>query len=199
MQSSLTSYDFDSTTSGLIMPDLPPSLLAAAENYQIMTPYAGIVDEDPWETVEGDEAYDRAAAMTPSSYSHRMLQMSLPQMQCDMERWSDQTSCEVASSQRVDSAIGSVDELPDFVGTVDLPGFQFEEASHQGSFPEARVSTGTGGDELEENCYYQPASLQYHLIQMRSRAELKEDPAPTTSSHHSGEVALSSTQKYEAA
>jgi hypothetical protein len=179
------------------MPDLPPSLLAAAENHQIMPPYASIAHEDPWEmTAEDDDAYDRAAAMTPSSYHHRMLQMSLPQMQCDIERWSDQTSLELASSHRVDSAIGSADELPDFVGIRDLTEFQFEGESHQVSFREARISASTDGDEYEENHYYQPASLQYHLIQMRSRAELKENLAHATSSHHSGEVALPSTQKY---
>jgi hypothetical protein len=190
-------YDFDPTRSGLIMPDLPPSLLAAAENHQIMPTYASIAREDPWEMIaEGDDACDRVAAMTPSSYHHRMLQMSLPQMQCDIERCSDQTSCELASSHRVDSAIGSVDELPDFVGAVDLTELQFEGESHQVSFREARVSASTDGDEYEENHYYQPASLQYHLIQMRSRAELKGNLAPATSSHHSGEVTLPSTQRY---
>jgi hypothetical protein len=195
-QSWLTYHDFNPSTNAFTMPDLPPSLLAAAENHQIMPHYASIAHGDCWElTAEDDDARDRAAAMTPSSYHHRMLQMSLPQMQYDVERWSYHTSCELTSLHRVDSAIGSFD-IPDFVETVDLTDFEFERENHEASFPAVRVSPEADGDEREEDNYCQATPLQYHLIQMRSRAELKENPAPATSSHNSCEVALPSTQKY---
>jgi hypothetical protein len=139
------------------MPDLPPSLLAATENYPTVPSYDPVIyDSFANALAEDDEVYNRAAASIPFSFHHRSLQS--PHIPNGLDMWLDESFSEGSPSQRIDSAVGSVDGLSELADPV------FAE--------DCNMDAG----ELSR-------SLQYHLIQMKSRAELKEAtlPSPTRS------------------
>jgi hypothetical protein len=137
------------------MPDLPPSLHAARGNYPAAPTYDPVIyDSFANALAEDDEVYDGAAASVPFSFHYRSLQS--PHMSNELDAWLGESFSEAPPSQRIDSAMGSVDGLSEPADPVFAP----EEKDHD------------GGDDTR--------SLQYHRIQMKSRAELKETitPAP---------------------
>lgn len=102
---------------------------------------------------EDDEVYDGAAASVPFSFHYRSLQSQ--HMSNELDAWLDESFSEASLSQRIDSAMGSVDGLSELAD----PVFAADEKGHD------------GGDDTR--------SLQYHRIQMKSRAELKEIVTPS--------------------
>ncbi|KAH4934905.1 hypothetical protein HBI79_078880 [Parastagonospora nodorum] len=148
--------DFNLASNTLTMPDLPPSLLAATENYPTVPSYDPVIyDSFANALAEDDEVYNRAAASIPFSFHHRSLQS--PHIPNGLDMWMDESFSEGSPSQRIDSAMGSVDGLSELADPV------FAE--------DCKVDAG------------EPSrSLQCHLIQMKSRAELKETTLPSPSS-----------------
>ena len=118
---------FDLAPNPLTMPDLPPSLHAATENYPVVPTYDPVIyDGFANALAEDDEVYDGAAASVPFSFHYRSLQSQ--HMSNELDAWLDESFSEASLSQRIDSAMGSVDGLSELAD----PVFAADEKGHDG-------------------------------------------------------------------
>jgi hypothetical protein len=110
-RSPFTCLDFDLLASTSVMPDLPPSLAAANESYQTMPSYETVAYGNfEGASAEADYTFDQVAAMSPHSFHQRTLQMAMPLRWQDFDVWSDEVFAHGPSSNRVDSATGSLND-----------------------------------------------------------------------------------------
>jgi hypothetical protein len=177
------------------LPDLPPSLRAAAADvrlvptYPYSTRYLAVT-----ENVHSNDTSDQAAASAPLSFHNRSLQLALPQMQYEVQGFPDDAfPAALSLSARADSAIGGYDEISIFEGFEDsrLDTSRYDD-SLRGQDP-ADIRSVERRDERTPR----PDPLQYHLIQTKSSRVHFKDSAPTpTPPHNRSEAAPRSSVRY---
>jgi hypothetical protein len=174
---------------GFTVPDLPPSLRAAAANVRLVPIYEGTVrDSTMFDTAYSNDASDQAAASAPLSFHNRSLQLALPRMQYDMDEFPEEAFLpDLSFSARADSAIGGYDEIPNF-GDFENPQLDMMR------YDESLRGQGRADTHSIELPRVDP--LQYHLIQTQSRVSFQDSVTTSAPPHDQPEVAPRSSARY---